>query len=106
MSDLIAMKKVQSALAKARRRMKDDPDKALAEHRKNLLRQRGGLTERELAELKEFIASLRRDLKKMNGEQQELFDATGKVPEKLLAELENQQARLERRIDPKLDEAQ
>lgn len=103
--ELEALRNDVKALAEARQKMKDDPEEGHRQHQRAMNRKNAGLTARDLEDLKNFIASLRKDLRQMEGEQEELNKTTRNIPEALLKELEKQQDRLDQKLDPKLQDA-
>src|SRR5262249_34436945 len=87
------------ALAKARRNMRGDIDDALARLRRDLLKENTSLTARELEELREHIAKLREELKRLGVSQEQLLQEKGaeddpRTMEKKQDDLGKQLARL------------
>ncbi|HEY7310093.1 MAG TPA: hypothetical protein VH643_12095 [Gemmataceae bacterium] len=60
------------ALAAARKGMRDDLRKALEQLQRDLLKESGKLTERELEQLRDFIAQMREQMKRLQDKQDEL----------------------------------
>jgi hypothetical protein len=61
------------ALANARKGMRDDLRKALEQLQRDLLNETGKLTERELEQLRDFIAQMREQMKRLQDQQDELL---------------------------------
>src|SRR6185437_4935267 len=60
------------ALANARKGMREDLQKALEQLQRDLLRETGKLTERELEQLRDFIAQMREQMKRVQDKQDDL----------------------------------
>jgi hypothetical protein len=103
--ELEALKSDAQALADARRQMQKDLEQGLTEHQREMRRQRGNMTARDLEELREFIAALRKELKNLEGQEDQLHQTTAKAPDALLPDLEKHQDLLEKEADPKLEDA-
>src|SRR5207245_3113965 len=56
--ELEALKERLQALADARKKVREDADKALSELQNEMLRQDSGMTARELEELRDYLAKL------------------------------------------------
>jgi hypothetical protein len=99
--DLEAMKQRMEALRRAEDGLKDDARAALDRLRQDLLRQNGGMTARDLEELRKFLAALRGELQRLEAKQDQLMRNQGPVPDR-----EKQQDAFEKKeADPKLDAA-
>ncbi|HWG45822.1 MAG TPA: hypothetical protein VN688_23880 [Gemmataceae bacterium] len=61
------------ALANARKGMRDDLRKALDQLQREMLKEAGKLTERELQQLRDFIAQMREQMKRLQDKQDELL---------------------------------
>src|SRR5262249_53289110 len=61
------------ALANARKGMHEDLRKALEQLQRDLLNETGKLTERELEQLRDFIAQMREQMKRLQDKQEELL---------------------------------
>ena len=103
--ELEAVKNQLEAGANARKELPQDADAAVADLRREMLRENAGLTARELQELMEFLKAREAELKKLEGQQQELADATPKAPEMLLPDIEKRQGELEPKEDKALEDA-
>jgi hypothetical protein len=102
--DLEAMKARMQALEEVQKKLRDDPDQALAKLKQEMLKQKGGLTARDLQDLRDFIAALRQQLKEQEGTQDRMRNQTGRAPDKDLSDLEKQQENLDKRSDKLLDD--
>jgi hypothetical protein len=100
--NLEALKNRMEALREAQKNAKEDAEKALEELRREMLKQSGGLTAQELAELRAAIEAMREKLQKLAGEESDLLKVTPEAPELLLPDIANRQADLERRADKEL----
>jgi hypothetical protein len=103
--ELEGIKNRLDALAKARQGLRDELTKALQELQKQLLNEAGGLTERELKELLEYIDKLRQDMKALQQRQQDLSDKTDKAGPKDVADNEKTQDDLDRDLEKMLEQA-
>lgn len=103
--DLERMKEKAEALANVEKNAKVNVNDALAQLKQDMLRDQASLSERELAELREFIKNLREELKQFQGEEKKLVDAALKVPEVMLPDVEKRQDDLEKKADPDLEQA-
>ncbi len=77
--ELQGIKDRLDALSKARKGLKEDIQKALAELRDKMAREDGKLSARELEELKKFIEQLRQQLQAMKGKQDDLANDTDRA---------------------------
>jgi hypothetical protein len=100
--NLEALQNRLEALRAAQKNAKEDAEKALAELRREMLKQSGGLTAQELDELRKAIEAMREKLQKLAGEESDLLKVTPEAPELLLPDIANRQADLERRADKEL----
>jgi hypothetical protein len=105
LEDLKAMQERMKALDEAQRQLKDNPDEAIAKLQRDMAEEKGGLTARDLQDLKDFIAALRKDLKNQEGKQENLMDVTLQAPEEKLSDVEKQQGRLDKGSEELLNEA-
>jgi hypothetical protein len=105
LQDLKAMQQRLQALDEAERQIKDSPDQAIAKLREDLMKDKRELTARDLQDLRDFIAALRKDLQDTEGVQQRLKDAAEKSPEDQLTEQEKKQSKLDKEEEGLLDEA-
>jgi hypothetical protein len=105
LQDLKAMQERMKALDEAQRKLKDSPSEAIARLRDQLMKDRGELTARDLQDLRDFIAALRKDLKDTEGVQENLRDRTAQAPDNKLDEAEKQQKQLDKQEESLLDEA-
>jgi hypothetical protein len=103
--DLAQLQERINALAKVEKKSNQDIDAALAELAQEMLRDQAGMTQKQLAELQEFINKLREELKAFEGTQEQLLDASEKVPEVMLADVEKRQTELEQKANPDLAQA-
>jgi hypothetical protein len=76
--ELQGVKDRLDALSKARKGLKDDVQKAIAELRDKIAREDAKMSARDLEKLKEFLDKLREQLKAMKGKQDELNSETQK----------------------------
>jgi hypothetical protein len=93
------------ALAKARQEMRDELAKALRDLQKQLLNEVGGLTERELKDLQDYLAKLREDMKILQQRQQNLADKTDKADANDVAKTEKNQMDLDKDLEKLLADA-
>jgi predicted nucleic acid-binding Zn-ribbon protein len=70
--ELEALRTRLQALADARRQLRDNADTALSQLQREMQRQNGGLTGRELEELRDFLARRQEELKRLEGNQEQL----------------------------------
>ncbi|MBI5761558.1 MAG: hypothetical protein HZA46_23860 [Planctomycetales bacterium] len=103
--DLQSLETKMQALREASKTMRDDLAEALKQLEKEMLRERAERGEQELADLKNFLDALRQQLKQLEGQQGELMEATEKVPDVMLADVEKRQDNLETEANPKLAQA-
>lgn len=100
------LKERMKALSKAQKESQNDIDKALADLRSDLTRQNAGMTARELADLNEFIQAMRKDLKNLQGVQEEMLDDNLKdLSDRLFEKLKEEQEKLDEETDKELAEA-
>ena len=97
--EMEALKDRMDALADARKSMRDNVSAAIEQLKNEILRNRGGMNERELEDLKKFIQAMRREMNQIQGEQEKLFEATKKAPGSLLASLQERQAKLDKQLE-------
>lgn len=102
--DLAQMQERIEALANVEKKVNQDVDEALADLAKEMLKDQAGMTEKQLAELQDFLSKLREELKAFEGQQEQLADAAQKVPEMMLADVEKRQDDLEQKADPDLEQ--
>lgn len=102
---LEAVRARADASAQARRQLRDDPERALARLRKEMLRLQSGLSAKELEALKDYVTALKEQLNRLEKEQAGLQGQTKDAPDKTLPDLEKKQAQLEKNLDPVLDQA-
>jgi hypothetical protein len=103
--DLAQLQERINALANVEKKMNRDVEAALEDLAKEMLRDQAGMTEKQLAELQEFLNKLREELKAFEGTEEQLLDASRKVPEVMLADVEKRQEELEARANPELAQA-
>jgi hypothetical protein len=103
--DLEAMKERLDALARARKGLEDDAAAALAKLRQERLGQEAAMAAADLKELHDFLDAMRQELKRLEGNQEQLLDAAAKSPEMLLPDVENRQDGLEAMAKDRLDQA-
>ena len=101
--DLEGLKDRMEALDNARRNLHDDFDKVMAELQQKMLEENGKLTERDLQELRDFLARMRDRMKDLQNQQQDLLDAAEKGGD--VKALEQKQADLDRQMQNLLDAA-
>ena len=100
--DLAQLQEKVRALANVEKKVNQDVDVALAELAKEMLRDQAGMTQKQLAELQEFLGKLREELKAFEGTQEQLLSAAEKVPAVMLADVEKRQNELEQKANPEL----
>ncbi|MEO1995522.1 MAG: hypothetical protein ABGZ17_09630, partial [Planctomycetaceae bacterium] len=100
------LKQRMDALAKAQTESQNDIDKALADLRKDLTRQNAQMTANELADLKNFLEAMRKDLKNLQGVQEELLsDNAQNLSDRLFEKLKEEQELLDKQAEQELAEA-
>ena len=100
------LKDRMQALLKAQKESQNDIDKALADLRSDLTRQNAQMTARELADLKNFIEAMRKDLKNLQGVQEDLLTDNSKdLSVRLFEMLKKVQEKLDEETDKELAEA-
>lgn len=97
--EMEALKDRMNALADARKNMRDNVSAAIEQLKNEILRQRGGMNERELEDLKQFIQAMRREMNQIQGDQEKLFETTKKAPSSLLEALQERQAKLDKQLN-------
>jgi hypothetical protein len=102
--ELEAMKERMKALARARKNLMEDPE-ALKELMREMKRQEGGLTARELQELKEYLERLQAELKRQRGTQELLKSETTKASDRDLSEIADKQDQMDKDVGKMLDRA-
>jgi hypothetical protein len=103
--ELEAMRSRADALREAERRLRENAVDALAQMRRDVLRQKGALTERELEDLRRFIAALKQELKDQEGRQGALQKATEAAPDSRLDQLAQNQSRMDKQSEKMLEDA-
>jgi hypothetical protein len=103
--DLAALESKMQALRDVSKTMRDDLAEALKQLEKEMLREQAERGEQDLADLKNFLDALRHQLKQLEGREGELMDATAKVPDVMLPDVEKRQDDLETEANPKLAQA-
>jgi hypothetical protein len=103
-ANLEAIKERLDALAEARDEMKQDPNEAVAQLERELMRQDAGLTARDLQNLRDFLAAQLEELKRLSTDEEQIVASTETVPDKLLDALEQEQANLEQQANEELRE--
>jgi hypothetical protein len=101
--DLEGVKDRMEALDNARKGLRDDLAKALRDLQREMLNENGKLSERDLQELRDFIARMREQLKDFQSKQEKLLDTVEKGGD--LKDVEHQQADLDKQLDKMLDAA-
>ncbi len=101
--DLEGVKDRMEALDNARKGLRDDLARALQELQREMLNENGKLSERDLQELRDFIAKMREQLKDFQSKQEKLLDTVEKGGD--LKDVEHQQADLDKQLDKMLDAA-
>src|SRR5439155_3749421 len=86
--NLEALKDRLDALREAQKDAKTDAAKALEELQREMTRQSGELSARELAELRAAIEALRQELQNLANNQAQLAEFTPEAPEMLVPDLE------------------
>lgn len=91
------------ALAKARKGLREDLRQALEQLQRDLLRETGKLTERELQQLRDFIAQMRQQMKRLQDKQDEVMQQA--LGSKDLAAMKRKQEDLDKQIEDMLARA-
>ena len=104
--NLEALQARMEAIAEATEQVTEDPQEAIAQLEREMLRQDAGLTAEDLAQLREFLAEQLAALRDLSGEQEELVDTAenARLPESLLDDLAEEQTGLEERAETELAE--
>jgi hypothetical protein len=97
--ELEALRSRLQTLADARRQLRDNADTALSQLQREMQRQNGGLTARELEELHDFLARRQEELKRLEGNQEQLQQETKEAPDKELPAVEKKQAGLDKELE-------
>lgn len=106
MAELEAAKAKLDALDHARDNLKVDPDKALVDLNRDLMKDRADDAARDMKDLSEFLKQMAAELERLKNNQVELADAADKVPDVMLPDVDKRQDKFEQdQADPKLDEA-
>ncbi len=100
--NLEALKDRMDALREAQKDAKTDAAKALEELQREMTRQSGELSARELAELRAAIEALRQELQNLANNQAQLAEFTPEAPEMLVPDLEKKQDELDKKADKEL----
>lgn len=85
--------------------MKDDAGKAVAELQREKARLEAVLSAKELADLKEFLEKMREQMKALEGDQQQLLEATRTAPDILLPDVKAKQGDLEKKAGAEIEKA-
>jgi len=100
------LQKRMDALAEAQKKAEDDVEQALADLRADLLKQDAELTARDLADLRDFIDAMKKDLDILKGTQEDLIeDNANELSERLLEKLAEAQDELDEEAMEKLADA-
>lgn len=100
------LQKRMEALADAQEKAEDDVEQALADLRSDLLEQDAELTARDLADLRDFIEAMKKDLDVLKGTQEDLIaDNENDLSDRLLEKLEEAQDDLDDEAMDKLADA-
>ncbi len=105
LQNLEAIKDRMDALREAQKDAKTDAAKALEELQREMTRQSGELSARELAELRAAIEALRQELQNLANNQAQLAEFTPEAPEMLVPDLEKKQDDLDRKAEKELAKA-
>jgi hypothetical protein len=101
--ELEAMRERMKALEEAQKALHKDMQEAIAKLKEDMLRQQGGLTARDLEDLKNFIAALQKELENQQGMQEDLQKNTEAAADAQLSDLEKTQADLDMKTDALLN---
>ncbi|MCX7420149.1 MAG: hypothetical protein NT013_11505 [Planctomycetia bacterium] len=102
LQNLEAIKERMEALQEAQKDSKTDAAKALEELQREMTRQSGELSARELAELRAAIEALRQELQNLANNQAQLAEFTPEAPEVLVPDLEKKQDDLDLKAEKEL----
>ena len=102
LQNLEAIKDRMEALQEAQKDSKADAAKAIEELQREMTRQAGELSARELEELRAAIEALREELQKLANNQAQLAEFTPEAPEMLVPDLEKKQDDLDRKAEKEL----
>jgi hypothetical protein len=101
--DLEGLKDRMEALNEARKGLRDDLAKALQDLQREMLNQNGQLSERDLQELRDFIARMREQLKDLQNQQENLLNNAENGGD--LKDVEQKQADLDKQLEKMLEAA-
>jgi hypothetical protein len=100
--NLEALQERMEALAEAAEQTQADPEAAVAELDRELMRQEAGLSARELAALQEFLAAQLEALEQLQSEEEQVVEAAETVPESVLEDIEEKQDEIEAEAEEEL----
>jgi hypothetical protein len=100
-NELQALKNRADALADAQRQARADRERAMAQLMNEMLKERGQMTARELAELKDFLKRWQEEMSKLKDRQMDLAGDADKAPDSELAKVEKNQDAFDHILDDK-----
>ena len=101
--DLEGIKDRMQALEDARKGLRDDLAKAIQELQRQMLNENGKLSERDLQELRDFLARMQEQMKDLQNQQEKLLNNAENNGD--LKDLETKQADLDKQLEKMLDAA-
>jgi len=101
--DLEGLKDRMEALDAARKGLRDDLAKALEDLQRQMLNENGKLTDRDLQDLRDFLAQMREHLTDLQDQQQHLLDAAEKGGD--MKDVQQKQADLDKQLEKMLEAA-
>ena len=102
-SDLEGLKNRLEAIDEARKGLRDDLAKALADLQRQMLNENGKLSERDLQELRDFLARMREQMKDVQTQEENLLHDAENGGD--MKDLEQKQADLDKQMEKLLDAA-
>ena len=103
--NLDAMKARMEAINRAEKAMNSDAVAALEELRRERQKQEAELSARDLQALRDFIAEMREEMKRLEGNQEQVLDAAKSAPDILLPDVQAKQEGLDRATARAVDDA-
>jgi hypothetical protein len=93
------------ALSAAEKRLRENAGQALDRLKREMLQQDAQMTARDLEALRDFIAARLQELKRLEGNQEQLMAANQSAADPQRPEVQKQQAKLEKEAEPPLADA-
>lgn len=100
-AELQALKNRSDALADAQKQAREDRQRAMEQLANDMLKERGTMTARELAELKEFLKRWREEMERLKDRQTDIAGDTEKAKDNELPKVEKEQEFFDHLFDQK-----